>query len=320
VSDLAALMREVVAALTVGERAFSWFGKRFGPAASSLRSLTRKQLQESLRVRLARHLYDHVYCRGFPAEAVPARRGPGFTASLADELSNANCGRGYDEAGWRVIHGSGSRMVVTRRGLTFDVPREHVHEAGGEAKVRFPRELRRISPGFYTALGNEPLPEDTGLLRVYWNLRPEGAIPFVRHATRAFNDLALPFRLKVVDHAAGFDRCDAGVLYVSARDRAEVYEVLPVLHRRLARALKPLTPVFAKQLAPGVALAESPAGNRSFGEHRSDVLASALIGHKQMSIDARLRAIVAQFRRHHLSFRRPFLNPRSADVYPPLGP
>lgn len=95
------------------------------------------------------------------------------------------------------------------------------------------------------------------------------------------NDAGVTYRSKVLSHRDGYPRRDAIVVY------------LPMEHSDLAQAvaeaardipgLAPDVSVFARRLAPGVAMADEPQDRRpqyrdlSFGEHRCTVAASAII-------------------------------------------
>ena len=80
-------------------------------------------------------------------------------------------------------------------------------------RILLPPALFRASPGFYTALGDVALPHSGDIVRVYWNLRADGATRLVRELTTVLNDVLTPFRSKVVNSQARFKRADAAVLY-----------------------------------------------------------------------------------------------------------
>ncbi len=101
-------------------------------------------------------------------------------------------------------------------------------ERGGRSRigdlvaVRLPAGLPAFSPGFYIARGDRGFSAEGPRLldRCYLDLRPEGAVPFVRETTRRLNRAGLAFVAKVVDDPSGFDRRDSAVLVVERRDRA----------------------------------------------------------------------------------------------------
>jgi hypothetical protein len=181
--------------------------------------------------------------------------------------------------------------------------------------------MLKLSPGFYLALGNEGLAFEPGriLVRFYWNLRAEDAPTLIRGATELLNDDHIPFRLKVVNDPARYDRCDAGVLYVQ---RTDYEQVLPAVRRilvGLGANLKNVTPIFTKVLAPGLALAEEPAGSKdSFGMDRCRVLAEGIVRVHERAIAGatdRLAVIEEAFADDGINLAAPYLNPGSPDGY-----
>ncbi len=116
----------------------------------------------------------------------PPRLGP---SPFVWALSQANRGSGSREPGWTVAAHEDGRVVVERNGLRLWVRPEDLHRDGGERArspgalelgpyelnhdpgerapsldavqvgaqvgVRMPKELRRLSPGFYMALGDD---------------------------------------------------------------------------------------------------------------------------------------------------------------------
>src|SRR5439155_24335806 len=130
--------------------------------------------------------------------------------------------------GWRFVGSDGERLVVERPHLRLwarpdeVIPEGHGPPNPGDAVVlRLPSEMPEFSPGFYMALGDHGFSARIPRLldRFYYNLREEGAVPFMEHVTRHLNAAQLPFRAKVVDEPGGFDRCDAALLVFERRDR-----------------------------------------------------------------------------------------------------
>jgi hypothetical protein len=309
---------------------FSWFGELspiLSPAAH--RAMTTSTMREYLCYQLQTRLYGNFYCKG---SAIPTaqrnilRRTP--TTPFIEALSAANTGTGARESGWSVVNVTGDLIAVERDGLRLWVRPEDTY-AGAEdipspgqlRAVRFPKELLKLSPGFYMALGNEALVSAPGqvLVRFYWNLRAEDAPNLLRGVTQLLNDDQIPFRVKVVNDPAQYDRCDAGVLYVQ---RTDYEQVLPHVRRilvDLGARLKKATPVFTKALAPGLGLAEEPAVSEdSFGMDRCRLLAEAIVRiHERAVISTtdRLRVIEQVFAENGISAAMPYLNPSSPDGY-----
>jgi hypothetical protein len=274
-------------------------------------------------------LYRSFYCMGRAM-----RRGwePGNPVlgrtRFVQRLSAANSGRGYWDGAWKVVIVEGGTAVVEKEGLSLWVnaedcspqPPRDSSATGNRVSVRYPMELLRISPGFYTALGDVPLSEaapDT-IVRLYWNVRAGGATSLVRSVTRSLNELRVPFRLKVLNDPAAFGRCDSAVTYlpraVCAGESSWIAERYAELSGRMRRS----TPVFTKRLAPGLGLAEDPGGGESFGLHRCRLLAEGLVRayeRGERSTKARMEVVRERFSEEGISPTEPFLSPGARDGY-----
>jgi HopA1 effector protein family len=243
-------------------------------------------------------------------------------------LSQANAGTYARDPGWTVLREESEAVVVTRGGLSLWASPAEVYprngggvSPGAPVGVLMPKELLRLAPGFYMALGDAEFPVDASepIVRLYWNLRSEGAVPLVGLLTQRMNAEGLPFRLKVLSDPAQYSRCDAGVLYAPAADYEAVARVVAVAYEGIAGALKTTTPALTKELAPGLGLAEDPGGLlSSFGMNRCQLLAEAIVtaaerGHRDPA--ARLATVVERFLREGIDLDAPYLNPGSADRY-----
>jgi hypothetical protein len=310
---------------------FSWFGDPSPNLAAVVRrSMTGSAMRDYLCFQLKTRLYGDFYCRGSAApggeQRAVSRRTP--TTPFIQALSTANTATGARARGWLVEKVAGEVFTVARDGLRVWIKREDIYADAGETPspgqlraVRFPKELLKLSPGFYFALGDEGLAFESGrvIVRFYWNLRAEDAPTLVRGATQLLNDDQIPFRLKVVNDPLRYDRCDAGVLYI---DRADYDRALPAVRRLLAELganLKEATPVFTKRLAPGLGLAEEPAASGdSFGMDRCRLLAEAItrINERNLASAADRLAVVEEvFVEDGISLGAPYLNPGSPDEY-----
>ena len=134
---------------------------------------------------------------------------------------------------------------------------------GSTVSVALPAELRRLSPGFYMALGDAGLDLEEPLVRHYWNLESAGGAALIAAGTGVLNKAGVPFRLKVAVEPAAYDRCDAGVLYTPRRALTTVVALLPAIRAAVAAHLRPGTPALTKPLAEGLAVADDPPGGDS---------------------------------------------------------
>jgi hypothetical protein len=336
VSGYGELVASALAAVRVhSATSFSWFGQRTPPLPRSVAiamdaAASRAYLLHLLRLRL----YGHLYCQGI---ATPAdqdddgERSRLASAEFVAGLSAANTGRGTRDPGWTVHAADAGRVVVERRGLRVwatpgDVclPDGAPPEPGTPVAVRLPKELRKLSPGFYLALGDHGLrpSEAEPQVRLYWNLFADAAPRLMRSVTTRLNRAGIPFNLKVPNHPERYTRCDAGVLYLPKRCYPGIAQMVGDLYEELRDALQPGTPAFTKRLAPGLALAEDPGAGESFGTHRCRLLAEGVVRaweQGRRSGDGRLAAVADTFAAAGVAWDRPYLNPGSADDYPPLA-
>jgi class II lanthipeptide synthase len=307
---------------------FSWYGEP-NPALSAevAAAMGAEAAQAYLQDQLRNRLYSSFYCSGRPvpqqlSQLVGGPQPPG-PSPFVDSLSLANSGAGSRDPGWTVarVEDDGA-LVVHRHGLSLWARPEEVMgvdlSPGSEVSVTLPSELRRLSPGFYMALGDAEMDPAEPLVRHYWNLSSSGGTTLVAVGTRLLNRAGLPFRLKVLGDPSGYSRCDAGVLYTPRRRQAEVATLLPALLAEVAEHLKPGAPALTKQLAAGLAVAEDPGGGDSFGTHRCGLIASAAVQAFELGIETtaeRLDLVEQHFDAAGIRFENPYLNAGSADEY-----
>ena len=326
-SGYRALVADALDALQIeSPTAFAWYGRQVAALSAAVAAVMDAETTRGYLVyTLQNHLYGSFYCRGFAVVPSTERALPhvGWTP-FVQALSEANGGEGSRDPGWVVTDcAADGRIVVARDGLSLWVRPEDVVgeslEPGASLSVIMPKELLRLSPGFYLALGNEEFASDDTIVRVYWHLRNGAAAGLVGGITRPLNDAGVPFRLKVLVDPDSYTRCDSGVLYVLRRDYARVAPTVASVRRSLGDGLRGPTPVFTKQLADGLGLAEEPPGSAdSFGMHRCRLMAEALADAFAAGVtsgEGRLGAIEERFAGAELSFDKPYLNPDSSDEY-----
>ena len=309
---------------------YAWFGRRSPPLPRPVRSaLTADAARAYLVGLLERELYRSFYTQGIPVPRTPggetgwARPDRSFVAAL----SEANTGAGAWEPGWRLAAVEHQSALVTRNGVSVRVqasdcrPVPSGSAAVGAVSLRRPKELRAVSPGFYTAVGDRGFladPEDTEV-RVYFNVTPEGALPLVGACTRQLNEEGVAFSLKVVDHRSGFLRCDPAVLYLDGRDFEEVRESIGAIASVCEQHLRPEAPAFAKPLIPGVALGEHrPRLGTSFGFSRCRLVAEGIVTARDSGAGTHsdpVDAVACRFAEQGLNIEYPYLAPGSADRY-----
>jgi hypothetical protein len=315
-----------------GRDGYSWFGSpcpRLTPRARQ--ALGERAIHKWLFSQLRWQLYGAFYCAGIAtgAQVATGVHSPPSAARFVENLSQANCGKGYWEDGWKVTATNSHRLLVRRNGLELwalpddcRAPLNGPFSEGATVSVRFPKELRLISPGFYVAKSDVEMQRSKSqiVLRFYWNLKAHSAVPLMRALTGELNENGVPFQFKVASNESSFVRCDSGVLYVAKDDFGAVSRVVRRVYAEIGtKDFNSGVPALTKALAPGLGFAEDPGSQRgSFGMHRCRLLAEGLIqAHRigRQSLRERLAAVEGRFAEDGLSLDRPFLNSGSIDVY-----
>jgi hypothetical protein len=289
--------------------------------------MTPRTARNYLLYQLHSRLYSEFYIRGGESPAPWSGGGVVSSAAFVEALSAANTGTGCWDGGWEIQAVGPSEVAVRRGDLVLrsrsqdcQIPEGRSMEPGTKARLRFPKEMLGISPGYYMALGEQgDQPEEAQpLVRVYWNLRAEGAAIFVRTATSMLNEAGLPFKLKVLNDPNSYVRCDAAVVYGRKGDYPAVAGILGQVYAQVARYLKPGTPAFTKAVAPSVGVAEDPGDGESLGQNRCRILADGMIRayeQRARSLDERLQIVTDCYAAESINLNQPYLNPGSSDFY-----
>ena len=304
----------------------SWMGTAKSLPEVVRRLADEKGLRRALVDSIGMGLYNAFFTQGRP-RPVTSLSPDGEHGALSAELAAANASTGYLEPGWQVIAHDDGRWVVRRADLRLWVTPEDI--AGGVGAVaigdvvalRHTGGVAALVPGFYMARSDRGLPAEP-LDRVYLDLCREGAVPFIREATRRLNRAGLAFTAKVVDTPGGFDRRDSAVLYFARRDRERALEAAEDLARALAPSLDGGAPAMTLPLSPGVAFAEDPGGEESFGAHRCRLIADAAVSAAERGIDGlddRLDLVRERFAEAGTTVEEPYLGPPTDGVPHPLA-
>jgi hypothetical protein len=259
----------------------------------------------------------------------------GIDTAFFQRLHDANCGEGYFEPGWTVLKAESDEILVVKKGgLRLYIEREqYLTEAERQAQVgdmvaiKMPK--NRMQSGFYMAVSdrgfNQPAAADV-LVRIYVNVTPDGSIAVMESLTKGLNEVGIPFSFKVLYNPQDYHRYDAGVLYFDSQDYAVVNRVVNAVYTKHRSHFLPEIPLFTKQLAIGIGVAEEPdrkfAERESFGMNRCQIVANGLLelfDRGNNSFADRMTAILAQFAVAGISLERPHLNSSSTDVYHALG-
>jgi class II lanthipeptide synthase len=303
-----ALVRDVLAATRItSPTSYTWFGRpsrRLPPETE--RAIAPADARAYLRQLLHDEYYGNVYCRGLAAPGSEEQLTPGDDGWFVERLSAANAGTGSWEPGRRSSGTDGDRLVVVRDGLSLWIDPRDARGDGEAFSIRMPKELRRLSPGFYMALGDTSLPR-RAVVRFYWHLTADAAPALMRLLTAELNAAHVGFSLKVVSHPSRYTRCDAGVQYVDARRLETVRPIVARAYAAVRPGLRERVPAFTRALAPGLGLAADPGGDQSFGTVCAFALADGVIAADGLSGDAALGAVEAAFAAVGISLDAPHL-------------
>ncbi|MBW4617109.1 MAG: hypothetical protein KME21_28470 [Desmonostoc vinosum HA7617-LM4] len=249
----------------------------------------------------------------------------GIDLEFYDRLHQSNSGKGYFDPGWSVVRQeSDGVLAVNKGGLTLHVERKELADqsamVGDSVAILMPRNL--IQNGFYMAVSDMGLNTDDELVRIYFNLSPEGAVAVMASLTQQLNEIKIPFSFKVLYNPSDYKRHDSGVLYFAKSNYEVVRQVLTTVYAEQRSHFRMEVPLFTKQLAPGLALAEEPdqkfAASESFGMNRCQIIANGLLAAWLSGDDSpenRMASIRQNFSLLGIDLQRPYLNANSQDIY-----
>jgi hypothetical protein len=330
--QLLAELTKIVRAVTIlSPTSFSFAGtvvSHTDPAMQYLSSLYPSQNQ--LVTQLQQNLYSSCYCKRFSGHLLEDQPNTVQDSSFLQALSDANNSQERWESGWQIYQTLPSGQVLAHK---YDLTRLlwpgefHTHDgfgmaprAGTNISIFVAKESRTMQPGFYFAFGETVTDQqdDYWIVRFYWNIKESIATTLIQLITRNLNRFQVPFRLKCLGFRAQFSRADAVVLYVSKRYYRITSELLVDVHQEVREYLKPDSPLFTKQLAHGLGLAEDPNNGESFGMSRCRIFAeglwSAYVQGLQTEQD-RVQEVVKQFEKNGIDIEHPYLNAGSLDYY-----
>jgi HopA1 effector protein family len=259
----------------------------------------------------------------------------GVDLEFSGRVHESNRGKGYFNPGWCVVcQESDGSLAVTKEGLTLHIDRDRHLASPGQpiaigdvVAIRMPRNL--LQNGFYQAVSNAgtgPRNDDyLGIVRIYFNLTPTGAVAVMERLTDKLNETDVPFTFKVLYNPTDYDRYDSAVLYFDKSDYETVRSIVQLVYTENQEHFQPEIPLFTKQLAPGLSLAEEPdhkfANQESFGMNRCQIVTNGLLEAWQAddhSPEGRMVAIRQHFSLLGIDLQQPHLNAKSEDVYRPL--
>jgi hypothetical protein len=325
-------LSEIIESTTILSPAeFSFDGKILSYPVPAAVDPTAAAAQNPLIEQLQKCFYQYCYVQPFNGGA-PALETAQVepNAKLVEQLSAANDTQERWETGWRIAEMLPSGQIKAEKyGRTrvlwagefisrfgFGV----APQIGAEISVFFPKESTVLQPGFFFAFSQTFIDQadDYNLMRFYWNIQEKGAPDLLRSISAALNRFEVPYRFKCLNNQLPFNRTDSAVLFLNKRFYRVVAELMPDIYDEVRHFLGAETPLFSKQLAPGLGLAEDPNNGDSFGMSRCRVLAEGIWSGYAKNLQtaaARLDEVVGQFEVYGIDLERPYLNGRAADQY-----
>ena len=223
----------------------------------------------------------------------------GVDLEFYNRIHTSNSGQGYFEPGWSLLREEEDGSLVVRKdGLKLHIERDKHLQAneqnaviGDTVFIKMPKNC--VQNGFYVSVGNTRAnlrQEASVLVRIYFNLTPEGAVGVMGSLTRQLNECNIPFDFKVLYNPQDYQRHDSGVLYFDKNNYEQVHRILQQVYQEHQSHFKAEVPLFTLQLAPGLALAEEPdnkfAERESFGMNRCQIIANGLLEAWYQDIDS----------------------------------
>ncbi|MBW4688255.1 MAG: hypothetical protein KME40_25000 [Komarekiella atlantica HA4396-MV6] len=257
----------------------------------------------------------------------------GVDLAFYDRLHESNKSEGYWSYDWLVVEEvTNDTLAVQKNGLTLHIerllhlqPQAQSATVGKSVAIKMPKNI--VQNGFYMAIANAgTTPNHQNIVRVYFNLTPEGAVAVMESLTTQLNALGISFSFKVLYNPSDYNRYDSGVLYFGKSNYQLVHKVLERVYVEHQSYFDEPVPLFTKLLAPGLAIAEEPnqkfGDQESFGTNRCQVIANGLLDAWQQGNNTpagRMASILQHFSLRDIALQRPYLNANSDDIYTSLN-
>lgn len=254
----------------------------------------------------------------------------GVDMNFYDQLHLHNQGQGYFDPNWQVLNQVNEQIFMVKKGeLTLHIECDGYLKAedkkasiGDFVAIKMPPNL--VQNGFYMAVGDAGLPKGM-IVRIYFNLNPEGAVLMMGNLTQQLNAKLIPFTFKALYNPSDYQRYDSAVLYFQKSNYGIIHQILQSIYLECYQYFNTEVPLFTKFIAPGLAVAEEPdrkfAEKESFGLNQCQIITNSLLEAWQQgdeSKENRMRLIIKHFSNQGIELERPYLNSNSQDIYIPL--
>ncbi len=185
-----------------------------------------------------------------------------------------------------------------------------------EHQAAFLNRPRATSQGGWIYMRGSAGDAQGDLVRLYFDLKPEGAVPLADWVAAALDGGTIKYEFKVPASIAAFNRSSAAVLYVERGDYARAKVVAIAFGASHPEMLREVVPTFTKRIAFGIGAADEPAlspvpSTRPAHSHatvRTDAMAEAIHAASPTATTTDLVAQVrARLRHYAIDPDRPWL-------------
>lgn len=164
--------------------------------------------------------------------------------------------------------------------------------------------------GFWTtrSAAGEPTPP---LIRLYWSVSEAYVGSILNNLTTALEGLGLRYSLKCPVSSVDFARVDPLVVYLERSAWEVAQNTVTELARDSEAYFRESSPPLTLRIARGVAFAEDPGANESFGQSRCRALAAgviALLGESRRSVDRGIEILTQALEDANIDPECPWLN------------
>ena len=244
----------------------------------------------------------------------------GIDIELCLRLQQSNTSNGYIDPDWQVVAETNDELIVVKDGLHLHIDRQQYLPKLQQADIGdlipnyLPHNL--VGRDTYIAVGNLGSPDRAKSVEIYFNFTPNAAVAIAQKLTSELNRLSIPFQFAILHDPALFYRYDAGTLWLPQTGYLAVQTVLAEIYQAHQAEFTPDVPLFTKQLAPGLGIAEVSNTPSSFGMQRCQLLAIGLLTAmkqgKTLASD-KLDTIRNEFATAGIDWMQPDLHPSASD-------
>jgi HopA1 effector protein family len=288
------------------------------------------QLQAKyLTIRVQNYLYDIYFSHSLMSinEIAMATQQPpqiknntinGIDVDFYRQLEQSNPSHGYIDRDWKILAETDfGELIVVKDGLNLHLNRQqHLPkdlqgaDIGDIVSIYLPHNL--VGQDTYIIVGDFGSPDRARSIQVYFNFTPSAAISISQALTHELNQLGIPFQFAILHNPTLFHRYDCGTLWLPQTGYLAAQTVVTNIYRAHQSEFSANIPLFTRQLAPGLGIAEVPTILSSFGMQRCELLATGLLAAmdqgKTVAAD-KLGTIRQEFTTAGIEWLQPDLNP-----------